>query len=65
MTQTATEMDPIQALKKLRVRRKWTQEDLAKRIEVPVRTIRAWEQGKTIPKTITLAGIRDFVRRHK
>jgi DNA-binding transcriptional regulator YiaG len=70
MTQIETEMetakmDPVQSLKALRLNKGWRQEDLAKKINVPVRTIRAWEQGATTPKPIAIAGIKDFIRRHK
>lgn len=65
MTQTETVIEPIKSLRVLRLLKGWRQEDLAKKIKVPVRTIRAWEQGKTTPRPITVAGIREFVRRHR
>lgn len=38
-------------LKKYRKKKKWTQEDLAIKLKIPIGEVRAFEQGKSLPCT--------------
>lgn len=37
-------------LKAARANKRWTQQDLAKAVEVTKKTVGAWENGKSMPK---------------
>ena len=50
-------------LRILRARYKWTQEDLAKELDVSTQTIRNYEGGRTpIPKVVGMAA--ELIERH-
>lgn len=60
----AFELSLLEALLVLRTRRGWTQESVAKRLRVPLRTLRSWEQGTRNPSGEAERTLAQFVRRH-
>lgn len=57
------EPTPIEALILVRRRKGLRQVDVAKKLGVPVRTLRAWEQGSNEPRPDGVEKIKRFVQR--
>lgn len=60
----AFELSLMEALLVLRTRQGWAQESVAKRLRVPLRTLRSWEQGTRNPSGEVKRRLAQFIRRH-
>jgi len=54
-------MNTIERLTALRRQHQWSQTATARRLNVKVRTLRAWEHGERHPKPIVLWAIEAFI----
>ena len=54
-----------EALKEARIKKKWSQERLARHLEVSLQTVRNWESGRAVPVGYNIEATAKFISDEK